>query len=213
MTVHDGQTQGFLAGLGISLFLSENKRQSLKLTFRLYPKKVDGSPSSPINCISFLTDRGLLVVLNLAFIQLSRLPITAQLQSILVASQFLWIFSNPNSPFWGDFWRSSQCIISQHMEFEMVFPYDGHTHSSSRFHSETHVLSVSRGGQEGTRPGKWWGSLVQRVEKKKERLLILLSNKDHGSQTILYAGTGKKNQCIISYALGLCFPFAILSVR
>lgn len=56
------------------LCLSESRRQSL---LRWCLRKVDGSPSTPINRISFLTGRGLLVSSNLASVQLSRLPTTA----------------------------------------------------------------------------------------------------------------------------------------
>lgn len=92
----------------------------------------------------------------------------------------------------------------------MVFPYEGHTHSFSRFCSETHVLSVSTGGWEGTCLRKWWR---RRTESSKGRLLTPLGNKEHSPQTtILHVVTNKINWFILPNYLRLCFSLTILNV-
>lgn len=84
----------------------------------------------------------------------------------------------------------------------MVFPYDGHTHSSSRFHSETRVLSVSRAGREGVGLGKMMGKRSSENQKEKKKgSVYCLAVKIMEVKQLLY----KKNQCIVSGLWGFIF--------
>lgn len=75
----------------ISIPFLENKRQSSGPTFGLNPKKVDDLPCSPFSGPRLIL-RGygeLPVILNLAFVQLSRPPYYGFTESIILALQFL----------------------------------------------------------------------------------------------------------------------------
>lgn len=85
---------------------------------------------------------GLLVILNLACVQVSRPPYYCFPAINYIRSTIPLIPFQSKFPLsGGDSRWSSQCITGQRMESGMAFPYEASVHSFSRFHSETCAIS------------------------------------------------------------------------